>query len=79
MACTTDEQKNTFEVMLKDKFDLDILDEIIDWIIDNMSMDEVYTETQVKDHVQLSFSPSAIFDESELGEWARDNGYILTD
>lgn len=52
-------------------------DRIAKFVGENYDLQDVFEEAEIKDAVQAQFGPTDIFPESELKEWAEDNGYIL--
>lgn len=56
-----------------------LLEESIDWIISNMSPDDVFSESDLKQWVTNNMSPDDVFSAPELEEWAVDNGYEQTE
>jgi len=75
----TDSQMESFERELKDKFDFDLLNDILEWIKENMEPVEVFGKEELKTHINDNFTPDEMFNDRELGEWAEDNSYILRD
>ena len=52
------------------------LDEAVDWIRDNLSPEDVFTEDQIRVAAQACSDPEDVFAPSELIGWAEDNGYM---
>ncbi len=50
-------------------------DAIAEHARNNIEIDDVYSERNILDYVQGSYSPGAVFTTHELESWAEDNGY----
>jgi len=64
-----------FEGMLVGKFDFDILQDIIEWIKDYIEIGEIYSDTEIKEHVNDTYAPEDMFNEEDLSIWAKENGF----
>jgi hypothetical protein len=53
-----------------------LLDNAIEWIKTNMTIDQVYNQEDIKNHVEDG-NPEDYFSESQLRQWAEDNGYVM--
>lgn len=59
------------------EFGANFLENIIDWIIDHFSADEIYTPDGIKEAIDnLNWDPEDAFTEAQLETWAEDNDYI---
>lgn len=54
----------------------DALELAIEWISDNLEIDDVFSNIQIIEWVTFNFAPANIFSAITLDEWARENGYI---
>ena len=51
-------------------------DEIIDYVKNNMDIDDVFDEEAIKQHISRNFLPEDAFPEADLFIWAVDHGFI---
>lgn len=48
---------------------------ILDYINDNLEVDDIFSEDQIKDYINSTFSPEEVYSEDRLIDWATENGY----
>ena len=72
---TTSRQDQSF---LNDVIGTGILGMAIDWIANNLSPDEVFSEKQLTEWAQNS-DVDDIFTNRQLSHWAEDNGFVKSD
>jgi len=54
----------------------DGLELAIEWIADNLSVENVFKEDEIIDYISdNNIPPEKVFDESVLVQWAEENGY----
>ena len=59
------------------EFGANFLENIVDWITEHFSADEIYTPTGIKEAVaNLNWDPDDIFTEIELETWLLDNDWV---
>lgn len=51
------------------------LDEIVDWIKDNLGPGDVFDDQNLRDYVAETALPGDVFPDTKLDEWAESNGY----
>lgn len=67
------------------KFGLDFLEHIVEWISENMKPEEVFDDTDLRrwaesnDFVDAGDVEPYHCKERDLEEWAKDNGYVKED
>jgi len=63
----------------KTSFGQYFLADIVEWICNNLEVEEVFDKDTIKDYVVKNFEPEDVFPVSELETWAEENGYNLVD
>lgn len=56
--------------------DKESLDKAIEFIKNNIAIDDVYDTGAMVDWVKKNEAPGDVFSDSELSDWANDNGFI---
>lgn len=51
-------------------------DKIIEHVRDNIELDDVYPHTTIVEYVTETCTPSEVFTQQDLEDWAADNGWI---
>ena len=51
------------------------LDHAIEWIKNNMNINDVFSDQQIKSHVEDG-DPGDFFSQSALQQWAEENGFV---
>lgn len=54
------------------------LDYAIEWIKNNMNINDVFSDQQIKSHVEDG-DPGDFFSQSALQQWAEENGFVKED
>lgn len=59
------------------KFGMEFLDDIVAWITNHFSADEIYQPDAIKEAIDnLNWGPEDVFTEAQLEMWAEENDYI---
>lgn len=69
---TTNKQDSDF---LNSVIGTGLLESSLEWIKDNMSIEEVFGEKELLEQA-ANYDPEGIFSKASLESWAEDNGYI---
>ena len=59
----------------RDLFEDRLVEEIFEWIEENLDPDEVFDESVLTDYVRKHNMPSEVYDEEDLATWAKDSGW----
>ena len=70
---------NKFLQFLASQMPVTLLDEIVVWISENMELDEVFTEAQIKGWLSGLRTPTKMLENADLEEWAHENGYMTAE
>jgi len=57
----------------------DGLELAIEWIADNLSVENVFEEKEIVEYVTDNLEPEDVFSDSQLEQWAIDNGYVKSE
>lgn len=72
---TRKDEENFAEAIAEVLADGDALENVIDWISDNLAPEAIFDEEKLKDHIKGNYEPDDVFDEKELEKWAEENGF----
>lgn len=50
--------------------------EITYYVKNNMDIDDVYTEDDIKAYINRNYTPEDVFSDADLATWAVDHGFI---
>lgn len=73
----TSQQDKQFAQLVKSEVEIEVistsLDNAVDWIKDNLQVQEVFDEVDIIAYVKENNTPSQVFSHEELVEWAEEN------
>lgn len=70
---TNYDDRDSFLKILQKQIDVD---SILDWIEQRFSIQQIFSEKEIIDHITDTYNPDDVFSKQELEQWALDNGFV---